>query len=115
MAGLRSRLRSGSNNGCPAPQPAGRAPICLLACLLACSLGGALSELCGVWASIQWPGVDVLVANQVSHWWLWGWDVAVLTDANGTDPTPRLPKPCAHLHCNPNQGNQPCSQSTSCL
>ncbi|KAL4444355.1 hypothetical protein ABPG75_012092 [Micractinium tetrahymenae] len=28
------------------------------------SLGGALSELCGVWASIQWPGVDVLVANQ---------------------------------------------------
>lgn len=28
------------------------------------SLGGALSELCGVWASIQWPGADVLVANQ---------------------------------------------------
>ncbi|KAL4418931.1 hypothetical protein ABPG77_005225 [Micractinium sp. CCAP 211/92] len=28
------------------------------------SLGGALSELCGVWASIQWPAADILVANQ---------------------------------------------------
>lgn len=29
------------------------------------SLGGALSELCGVWAAILWPGADILVANQV--------------------------------------------------
>ena len=30
------------------------------------SLGGALSELCGIWAAILWPGTDILVANQVS-------------------------------------------------
>lgn len=28
------------------------------------SLGAALSELCGMWASILWPGADILVANQ---------------------------------------------------
>ncbi|KAI7836817.1 hypothetical protein COHA_009318 [Chlorella ohadii] len=28
------------------------------------SLGGALSELCGVWAAILWPGADITVANQ---------------------------------------------------
>lgn len=30
------------------------------------SLGAALSEMCGVWSSILFPGADVLVANQAS-------------------------------------------------
>lgn len=29
------------------------------------SLGGGLSELCGMWAAILWPTADILVANQV--------------------------------------------------
>lgn len=33
------------------------------------SLGGALSELCGVWAAILWPGADITVANQVGIRW----------------------------------------------